>query len=107
MSYEKHMFHRIADEAWRIANYEDTSDLDDDDLFKMADAVVLIIVDRGNDKLAISSGCVFAASLGGMYEVFQELPEAKEKLLDYLLESDGYEFMASENFFAYVKGANE
>ena len=103
MSYEKHMFHRIADEAWRIANYEDTSDLDDDDLFNMADAVVRIVADRGTDRLAISSGCVFAASLGGMYEVFQELPEAKEHLLEMLLDEQGFRLIGDDLYDVWIR----
>lgn len=103
MSYEKNLFHRLADEAWRIASYEDTSDLDDGDLFTMADAMARIVADRNRNALAVLAGCVFAASLGGMGEVFEELPQAKRDLFEYLMGEEGYEFMESDSFSAYVR----
>jgi hypothetical protein len=103
MSYEKHLFHRIAEEALRIAEHEDTSEIDTDDIFDMTAAVARILADRNGNRLTVLAACIAASSLGDMYELFNELPDEKQEMLDYLIAEEGYEFMESDSFSAYVR----
>lgn len=103
MSYTKAMFHRIAEETQRIAENEDTSLIDKDDLFVMADALAHILTDNDFKSLESQAASFVACRLGGMYEVFQELPEIKRGLIEALMEGDGYSYMDNEWLSMWVK----
>jgi len=103
MSYTKAMFHRIAEEAQRIAENEDTSLIDDDDLFVMSDAIAHILSDREFKSLESQAASFVACKLGGMYEVFQFLPEIKRDLINALMEDEGYSYMNNEWLTMWVK----
>ena len=103
MSYTKAMFHRIAEEAQRIAENEDTSLIDKDDLFVMADALARILADNNFKSLESQAASLVACKLGGMYEVFQELPDIQRDLIEALMEDEGYSYMANEWLSMWVK----
>lgn len=103
MSYTKAMFHRIAEEAQRIAENEDTSLIDEDDLLVIADALAHILSDREFKSLESQAAAFVACELGGMAEVFQELPDVKDHLIEALMENEGYSYMNNEWLTMWVK----
>ena len=103
MSYAKSMFHRIANEAQRIAENEDTSLIDEDDLFVIADALAHILSDREFKSLESQAAAFVACKLGGMYEVFQELPDIQRDLIEALMEDEGYSYMDNEWLTMWVR----
>lgn len=103
MSYTKAMFHRIAEEAQRIAENEDTSLIDEDDLFVIADALARILTDNNFKSLESQAAAFVACKLGGMYEVFHFLPEIKRDLIEALMEDEGYSYMDNEWLTMWVK----
>lgn len=107
MSYESAMFHRMAEEMHRIA-YETNEEhqLDDDDLHTVADALAFILVNRGHNELAEACACVTATAIGGMYEVFQELPDAKEHLFRLLMDKEGFRLIEDERCEIWIRENN-
>lgn len=104
MGYNKAMFHRMAEELDRIAyDVEDNKGehVDEDDMFTTVNALGILALSY-DDDLASLGLCLAACRFGGMYEVFQELPDVKERLLEVLLEEQGYERFESAHFDGYI-----
>ena len=105
MSYNKQMFHRIAEELERIG-YEVADEthekMDEADMATALNALGMLMLDC-NDEIAIAAISIAACSMGGMYEAFQELPDIKEQMLELLLKDAGYEYMESEKHEIWVR----
>ena len=105
MSYNKNMFHRIAEELDRIG-YEVADEthekIDEYDLSIALDALGRIVIPH-DDDLALTAISIASCRFGGMYEIFQELPDIKEHMLELLLKDAGYEYMESEKHEIWVR----
>lgn len=89
MGYNKALFHRIAEELDRLGseaiNKDNTEEMDYYDIFLALDGLGKLIVTSSNDELASASVNLATCCFGGMYEVLEELPDAKKCLLELLL----------------------
>ena len=104
MGYNKEMFRRIAEELERIA-YDVVDNngehVDEDDVFTAVNALGILALSYDDDLASLGLDLA-ACRLGGMYEVFQVLPDVKERLLEVLLEEQGYERFSSVHFDGYI-----
>lgn len=108
MSYNSQMFARMADELERIGDEVIDSaapmDMDSDDMFRALDALnKLVCSDENYDELSALAMAIATCGYGGMYEAFQELPEAKEVMLEKLLKDAGYDFVSDVGYTMWVK----
>lgn len=103
MSYDTKMFRLIADEAKRIAENGDCAEIDEEDLYTMASALGEILSVRSYKSVESCAADFVACSLGGMYEVFQFLPEIKRDLIEALMKDEGYSYMDNEWLTMWVK----
>ena len=94
MTYESAMFHRMAEEMERIAYTvvdETHEHIDEDDVFTVLNACSLVICasDYHLDDVTQTALCIAACHFGGMEEVFDELPDAIDYMLDLLMKRAG------------------
>ena len=95
MSYDKAMFHRMADEMRRIASEGDMPD--EDDVFTALNALGLIVANEESQGLASACLGIATCEHGGMYEVFQELPDCIDSLFEELAKGGRVERYESED----------
>lgn len=108
MSYNSQIFGRMADELERIGDevyYRNVPmDIIEEDMFKALDALnKLVCSDENYDELSALAMAIAACCYGGMYEAYQELPEAKEVMLEKLLKDAGYDFVSDVGYTMWVK----
>ena len=105
MSYNKQMFHLMAEELERIAQEVDENheQLDKSDLFTATSALNLIAAVQNCDSLACDALEVAACCLGTFYEQECELPEVLDQLIEMVMDMQGYEQLYNENYTAWVR----
>ena len=96
MSYDKHLFHRMAEELQRIA--EDESEVDRVDFSVAVDAVAHIAANLNCEPFTSLPLEVAACNEGGMGEVFNELPDVKDALVELVMSDRNYTRICDEQF---------
>ena len=97
------MFGRFSEGIRRIAEEEDVRELFEDDIHTLANALGLILTRLDYDKATIHAAEYVSCETGGMAEVFQELPDVKDHLINTLMENEGYSYMDNEWLTMWVK----
>lgn len=103
MSYDKSMFHRIAEEAHRIAEGGNDDDVTTEDLARMADAIALILANRDYMSAESDAASYVACALSGMYEVCCELPDVRRELIDQLMRDEGFDKLENMTMTIWAK----
>lgn len=108
MSYNKFMFHRLAEEAERIA-YDITDDSGEGvaeiDVATMLNAIGLLMFQCGYGNELENAAVEFAAASmsGDMDTVFNELPEVLNNLENVLLDKRGYTKLENDDVTIWYK----
>ena len=100
MSYDKNLFHRMAEEMYRMAEAEVELDRNDVDL--AIQAVNHMAATMGYDS--ITCGSLGVAACGtDMTSAILELPDAKAELVYLLMDDGGYEYIPGDDHVLFVK----
>lgn len=100
--YDKNLFHRMAEEMYRMA--EGGSDVDKKDIDLAIESVAWMAANseyRGIISYALSvAACIASDDMGVM---FNELPDAKAELVGALMDEAGYEYIVGDDHVLFVK----
>lgn len=102
MSYDKSMFHLLAEEAHRIAE-GGNDDVTTEDLARMADAIALILANRNYMSTESDAASYVACALSGMYEACCELPEVRHELAEQLMRDEGFDKLENTTMTIWAK----
>lgn len=91
MGYKRNMIHRMAEELSRIAYSDDPEQMDEEDVFTILDAIFYMNPDAAGDELSSLAAGIFQCQHGGMYEVFQELPDILDLMEQAIAKHRGYD----------------
>lgn len=91
MGYKRNMIHRMAEEMQRIAYSNDDEKLDPEDIQLIFDAIFYMDSSSGGSDLAAAAIDIYYCETGGMYESFEELPQALDNMVDAIAKHHGFE----------------
>jgi len=100
--HDKNLFHRMAEEMYRMA--EGASDVDNNDIDLAIESVAWLAANNDYDPIICYALSMAACMVSGdMGVVFNELPDAKAQLVEALMTEAGYEYILGDDHALFVK----